>query len=109
MVGYSSLFASGLGLATKNIEQLCEEHNCSSRFPPFFRDQNRKLQYQRKENNERFLESGYGAGDYSRRPIINIDSSRGGVAEPDDPIRIQSDVPQSSHSVSDRSKGRGEK
>jgi hypothetical protein len=39
MVGYSSLFGSVLGFVTKNIEQLCEERNCSSHFLPFFRDQ----------------------------------------------------------------------
>jgi len=39
MVGYALLFASVLGLVTKNIEQHCEERNCSSHFLPFFRDQ----------------------------------------------------------------------
>ena len=33
------MFASVLGFVTKNIEQRCEERNCSSHFLPSFRDQ----------------------------------------------------------------------
>ena len=33
------MFASVLGLVTKNIEQRCEERKCSSHFLPSFRDQ----------------------------------------------------------------------
>jgi len=39
MVGYSSLFASVLGVGAKNIEQLCEGRLRSSHFLPSFKDQ----------------------------------------------------------------------
>jgi hypothetical protein len=45
LVGYASLFASVLGLVTKNIEQLCEGRNSSAHSYHFSKFKNRKLPY----------------------------------------------------------------